>query len=226
MKKIAFDTKTLCMIAVFASLNYIAGFIPLTPIIGMAGKFFKLSWILSSLSGIILGPIAGSLAVIIAKLIRGRFTFGLLSLIVAGLSAFQCGLLIKRKYALSFVLLASLILYWMLLLPEASIILIVHLVALALIIFIKYVGVGTSASSSLTYTSRRRLMLTIYAISYVGNTTRHILGTILSRIFYNLPAILYISILPLTIMEQILFALGTTIIAVPTILAIQHFLER
>jgi len=55
----------LTYISVFAALNALADFIPFTPILGIPGSSFRLGWILSPLTGILLGAEAGGISYLI-----------------------------------------------------------------------------------------------------------------------------------------------------------------
>ena len=111
----------LSLISIFAALNIIADVLPLTPVIGVNGTFFRLSWVVAPLTGFLLGPIAGGGSCVIAGVVelllglQPSQPFGLFAPFRMGLSAVQVGLLVKGRWKTVLTILSSLIFMWILL---------------------------------------------------------------------------------------------------------------
>ena len=217
-EKIKMNTRTaesprslvIAYIAMFASLNVLADFVPFTPLLGLPDRSLSFGWIMAPLTGILLGSRAGAasclLGSIIGTLLGQPLIFGLFTPFRAALSASASGMVAFRRWQIPVLMLISLIIIW-LFLPtgrEAYPILVFHFSALASILVLRgRLGVSCSSKKSLFGYS---------LAAYSGNITRHLLGNILSVLFYSLPAFTFILAIPYTFVEQLVFALGTAFI--------------
>ena len=199
-------------IAIFASLNVLADFMPFTPLLGLPDHSLSFGWIMAPLTGILLGSRFGAasclLGSIIGTLLGQPLIFSLFTPFRAALSASASGMVAFRRWQIPVLILISLIVIW-LFLPtgrEAYPTLIFHFSALASILVLRgKIGVF------LSYSSKKSLFGYSLA-AYSGNITRHLLGNILSVLFYSLPAFTFIIAIPYTFIEQLIFALGTAFI--------------
>jgi hypothetical protein len=214
-----FQTKTLkiALISTFAVLNILGSTVPVTPIIGVSGAFFKLSWVIAPITGLILGPFAGGISCIIASLIETAvgfqdWTFGPLSLVRSAISAFQAGMIVSKRWQISASLLTLLIMIWITLPTgrESILTLIFHLTGLLLILLLR-----EKISRYLNEEDMKMKIFGMAIVAYCGNISRHLFGNILFVTFFNLPSIVFISALPFTFIEQLTFTIGAILIGMP-----------
>jgi hypothetical protein len=216
-----FRPKTLriALISIFAVLNLLGSVIPVTPIIGVSGTFFKLSWVIAPITGLILGPLAGGTSCIIASLIETAlgfqdWTFGPLSLIRSAISALQAGMIASKRWKISASILTLFIVIWTILPTgrDSGITLIFHLTGLVLIVFFR-----EKINTYLNLDDMKMKIFAIAVVSYCGNISRHLFGNILYATFFNLPSIIFISAIPFTFIEQLTFTIGAILIGTPLI---------
>jgi hypothetical protein len=118
-------------------------------------------------------------------------------------------MLATKEWRIPAVVLFSLISVW-LLLPvgrEAYLVLIFHLAGLAAILLFRG-KVGDFVRSE----NRKKASFGLFLAAYCGNISRHLFGNILSVTILGVPAIIFIAAIPYTLVEQLVFALGATII--------------
>lgn len=212
-----FKTLKVGIIPTFAALNVLAGLIPVTPIIGIPGASFKLSWAVAPLTGLLLGPLAGGLSCFIASLIESLlglkvWVFGPLSLISSTISAVQSGLITCKRWRVSAIIIAFLILVWVIL-PigrESVAILVFHLAGLLLLVLLR-----GRVGEYLNLNDMKKVALGVAVASYCGNISRHLFGNILCVTILKLPSIVFISAMPFTLIEQLTFTIGATLIGTP-----------
>ncbi len=202
----------LTYISVFAALNALADFLPISQILGYSGSL-TFGWILSPLTGILLGMEIGGVSCLVGGVIAiflGRSpTFGPFTPLTPAISAFVAGTLVTRRWHISAATLSSLILIW-LLLPvgrEASIILVFHIAALAMILLVR-----GKFGDIMKLEDRKKISWRLFLIAYCGNISRHLFGNIMFATILNQPALFFVTPIPYTFAEQLVFALGTMII--------------
>lgn len=211
-------TVTLSLIAVFAALNVVADFVPVSPVLGFT-SFLTLGWILSPLAGLMLGPFSGGASCLIATLVEFFLGLNVVSLGPVGffrsaLAAVETGLLSSGRWKLASAVLGVLILGW-LTLPagmSAAAILAFHVLGLVLILVS-----GRRIERSLESRSRWEVGAAVTVSSYCGNICRHLFGNTLFVVFGGLPAQVFLAAIPFTLVEQSLFSfasffLGTALI--------------
>lgn len=210
-------TLTISLVSMFAALNIIADLVPLTPILGLQGTFFRLGWVLAPLTGILLGPVTGGLSCVIASLVelflgvQGWAPFGIFSPFRAGLSAFQAGLVVKGRWKTALSIMGTLIVLWALnpLGRDALIVLVFHIVGSLLIISIRS-KIRDYIDSPVLW----KLTLSITVASYYGNVSRHLLGNVLLIYLVGTPSLIFLSAFPFTLIEQVSFTAAATILGV------------
>jgi hypothetical protein len=215
-----FSPRSLALVSVFAALNLIVDIIPFTPTIGVPGTFFRLSWVLSPITGILLGPVAGGISCTIAGLLSiamGQpWTFSIFTPFRSGLSALQSGLLAQNQWKPALTLLSFLIGLWFVL-PngrEAWPIISFHVVGVLLIVMLR-----SKIHTFIHSPHLNKVALGISIAAYCGNISRHLLGNIILLFLLDLSPLIFISAIPLTIIEQLAFMiasafLGGTIIKI------------
>lgn len=107
-------TKSLALIAIFAALYVVLGYIPLYPIFGAYGQFITAALVLAPIIGIVLGPVGGVLAVTIGGLagmaVTGNAPMGPFTFLPGAFDALCTGLSFRGKWYLSAVIFAAFIL--------------------------------------------------------------------------------------------------------------------
>jgi len=202
----------LAYVSIFAALNALADFVPFTPILGIAEASFRLGWIMSTLTGILLGAKAGGISCLIGGLIGISLgqppIFGFYTPLRPAISAFIAGMLVSRSWHIPALSLSALISVW-LLLPtgrDASMVLIFHVVGLAVVILLRG-KIGALVESKDSY----KVSWGFFFVAYCGNISRHLLGSVFSATFLNVPSIVFITAMPYTLVEQLTFAVATMI---------------
>lgn len=200
------------MVSLFAVLNGIAGYIPLTPILGFGGKSFKLEWITGSLSGVILGVPYGVISPVLGEIMQGgNGTFGFLSYLTVAIPAFQIGLLRRKKWKIPLFVLAALTVTW------------TYMTGLCVAMVPHIIGIFLIPTLTLLRRVNDNDFLSILISSYCGNITRHASGCILLSLMYGFTPTTFITALPLTIAEQTFFCLGTAVIGTPMLSKLNEF---
>lgn len=210
-------TIKIVLISIFAAVNALSSVIPISPVIGVTGAFFRLSWVLAPVTGLLLGPIVGGLSCIIAGLMEAmlglkELTLGPFSFALTAISAFQTGLTVSRRWLASAMVLSLLIMIWIALPTgrESFVILIFHLTGLLFILFFRDL-IGKYLKSG----DLRRAAIGVAIASYCGNITRHLFGNIIYASLLGLPSSIFVVAMPFTLVEQLLFTLGATLIGTP-----------
>lgn len=201
-------------ISVFAALNVLMDLVPFTPVLGIPGTTLSFGWIMSPLTGAVLGAEIGGVSCLISGLIsvfQGQPpVFGIFTPFRPALSAFITGMLVSKHWSIPAATLFALIIGW-LMLPvgrEAWFVLGFHIVALATILILhKRIGLFTESNNS------KKVAAGFFIATYCGNISRHLFGNILIAIYSNSSSLIFISAIPLTFAEQLIFASAAMILA-------------
>ncbi len=234
-------TKYVALIAIFSALYAILRIVPLGPMVGLQGSF-SFSDALAPLIGIILGPFAGGLSVII-----GTFTAAALGkpLVFLGLdflpgfiNCVAMGLLIKRKWIPVVALYA--ILFGIFIVSPYSLLMVqvgalaipfiwLHIIALIVLLS----PLRSKAVDNIKKFNIPRLALSLTVLAFIGTMLQHLTGTLLTEFILGAPigrmvladfTALWTGIFYLYPFERILMVLITVVIGVPLIIAIKRSL--
>lgn len=199
----------------FAVLNVMSDFFPISPVLGFTQSKLTLGWVFAPLTGIMLGPIIGSMSCLLAAIV-GLFLgfptlipFGPAGLIRSALSALQAGLISSGHWKVSTSLLALLVLSW-LFVPtgqEAVPVLVFHLLALLLMVVLR-----NRIVKGLDSPNRATVGLTVAIIVYCGNISRHLYGNLLFAVIVHMPALIFVASIPLTFLEQTFFSVVSSVL--------------
>jgi predicted membrane protein len=210
------------VVSIFAALDAVVRLVPVSYAVGLY-KFFSLGWVFSPIMGVLIGPFAGFSAAVLGSFIRAsiasyNWTYGLFTPLLPALSALQAGLLTRRKHdavlsLTAFAILFSLMLTW-LCLPTGRIVWPVALYYLTGLALIPLVRIFLNHSG-------RWLIAALILIAYTSNITQHALGNILSVALLNFQPEIFWATLPLPLIEQTAFALGSGIVAYPVLIALR-----
>lgn len=184
-------TRHLSLIAVFSVLYFIFRSIPFVPLLGISGGFIRASASFAPLSGLILGPIPGVLAVIFGTFLSmfsglSAPVFLYLDFLPGAFNALTVGLLIKKKtirFNLWIERLIAIILFvltFIVLLSSANFnvpnILWMHVIALAILMS----PITTKARSFISNTSDTKLYFGIFTFVFIGSLFEHLVGATLT----------------------------------------------
>lgn len=202
-------------ISVFAALNAWADLVRFTPILGVPGASLSLGWILSPLTGILLGRKIGGISCLIGGLMDLLVqppAFGPFTPLRPAISASIAGMLASKHWRTPAMTLFAMILVW-LLLPtgrDAFMILIFHVMGFAAILSFRGI-IGDLIGSR----SSKRAAWGLFLAAYCGNISRHLFGNILLVTILDLPPVFFVAAIPYTLIEQSIFATGTAILGTP-----------
>ncbi len=205
----------LSRVSVFAVLNALTDLVPVSPILGIPGSFLTFGWIISPLTGILLGAKIGGISCLIGNLLTVFFgkqlLFGPLTPLRPAVSAFIAGMLASSNWQIPAATLFSLIMIWFLLPSgmQASLVVVYHFFGLGIILFLRSKIAKFVSSENL-----RKASIGFATATYCGNISRHIFGNILSAMILNIPPIAFVWAMPYTFVEQSVFVVAATIIGI------------
>ncbi len=212
----------IALVSEFAAMIAVSYFIPLSVILGGIG-FFKLTWVLQTLTGILLGPWLGGSAALIGSLFGNVFSpspFGPFGLLLPVTAAFQAGLLAWGYQRGPALIIGGLTVLWLVVPAGSGAWPVVFFYIAGIILML---GLGKKSSRTVMESSRPHVkVISWMIIAYSANITRHVFGNILSATILNLPTEAFMGAIPLTIIEQVFFALGSAIIGIPLLMAIER----
>jgi hypothetical protein len=214
--------RSVALVSLFAALDAVIRLIPFTPAIGL-NLVFDFGWAFSPVMGMLLGAVFGFAAaflgsVILSSLALYPWTFGIASLFTFGISALQAGLLASRRSRSACIIVSSALLLvpsliWTLLIWNT---LAVWVTAYYVVGFFGIVVLWRLGSSSdMSY--GRSLLIETVLIAYAANVTQHVIGNILCVLILNLKPEVFFAAMPLTAIEQTVFALTAAGIAYPIV---------
>jgi hypothetical protein len=208
------------LIAVFGALIALSSLIPLSVIIGGYGVF-NLTWIMQTLTGILLGPCLGGGAALIGGLVGNLISpsgFGPIAFVLPVLAAVQAGLIVWKRWHIAALLLGFLIIAWFLL--PAGVTLwpaaLFHVIGLVIIIVL-----GRRLPVMIRNVKNPKQLFAGWLLTaYCADVTRHMLGNIFSIVILAFPPEVFLLALPLTTIEQTMFALSSALIGTSILLSI------
>lgn len=234
-------TKYVALIAIFSALYAILRYIPLGPMIGMPANF-SFSDALAPLLGIILGPFAGGVTVIIgtfaAAALGKPLVFLGLDFLPALVNCVAVGLLMKRKWipvAALYILLIGLFVispYSLALVQVGSLAIpFVWLHVIALILLIS--PLRSKAVDNVKKTNIPRLTVSLAVLVFIGTMLQHLTGNLLFQLILGPPvgnwtvsqfaAVWNVAFYAYPV-ERMLMTLIAVLIGVPLIIAIKKSL--
>ena len=211
-------TRTIALVAVFASLYAAGTFLPGFPIVGVEGSSIKLVRALEMVYGLLLGPMYGSIASFLGaatgSLLVGS-SVGLILTPLAIISTCVSGCLGRRRvigipgWILSTIFSGALILGW-LISPATYFVpfyIAPHLAALVLILLFR-----GNITNLLESKDSRKMVLGVLICSITGTMSGHLLGGIIFCNFLGLSPLVNYAILPMALIERtVIVILSTTI---------------
>lgn len=187
-------TKIIALIAIFSALFGVLRRMDTIPMIGVQGAKFSLSDILPPIYGVVLGPFAGGISVIIGTFIgiaMGKpVTFLFLDFLPAFVNTIAVGLLVRRKWCLT-VLLNITLLVVFLANPLTSIFITINGVAfpfawLHILAFIVLLSpLGRKTSQWIESLKPKLLTAGLATLAFVGTMMQHLMGNILYEVVLN-----------------------------------------
>jgi hypothetical protein len=187
-------TLIISLIAIFAAIYAVIRIFPTFPLIGISGASFSLADILAPIYGIILGPVAGPISILVGTLLGffGRpIVFLGLDFLPAFMSSLIIGLLIRRKWLLA-VTLYTIIFVMFLIHPFSVVFVTISGVivpfhwAHILTFFILISPLSYKAVYWITNASIIRLVPALIILNFIGTFIQHSTGSILWETIYGM----------------------------------------
>lgn len=245
--KISSQTKIIALIAVFSALYAVLRLIQVFPIVGVPGARFSISDSLAPIYGIILGPYAGGLSVVIGTFLGMALgkpvVFLGLDFLPALVNAVAVGLLVRRKWIPVIILNVGLLIVF-LLYPLTSFLITIpgtnivipfvwlHIVALAVLIS----PLGYKAGNWVNSSKTQNLLAGIAILGFVGTMMQHLMGNILFEIVFGVPiggwtaSYFHTYIWPPIVIvypwERLVLVILTILIGVPVVKALRNTLLK
>ncbi|MCS7098003.1 MAG: ECF transporter S component [Candidatus Methanomethyliaceae archaeon] len=207
--------RDIAIIAAFSSIYAVISLIPGFQVIGVPGTDIRISRALEAIYGAMLGPFIGPLAAFIGALV-GRFLagggFGMLFTPLALISSFIAACIAWRNdRKIPSIIFSVLIITWYILVGrEIPLYAIPHILGLLIIILF-----GSKIYELLNSRDKGRLFLGLLLLSYPSTMAGHMMGNIIFFIFINPSPTLFLTTLPLTIIERSIITLISASLGVP-----------
>ncbi|MDH5806108.1 MAG: hypothetical protein QXW62_04225 [Candidatus Methanomethylicaceae archaeon] len=211
------------IIAMFSSIYAIISLLPGFQVIGLPGLDIKITRSLESIYGIILGPFLGPLSAFIGAII-GRIIIGggigILFTPLAFISSFITGYITwKKNWKIPTIIFLIIIILWYIIIgiqiPYYAIPHIIGLIILPLF--------NNKIYNFLISNKKREIFIGLILISYSSTMAGHMLGNIIFTILINPSPMLFLTTLPLTIIERIIITLFSAILGTPIVIIIKKF---
>jgi hypothetical protein len=222
-------TRVIALVSVFAALYAAGSFLPGFPMIGVPDSKIDIVRALEMSYGLILGPVFGSIAAflgaVIGKAIAGGGS-GLLFTPLALVTAFAAACLGRRRvfgfpgWILGTLPLALFLVIWFATDTGRAVPVAIapHIVALGVALVFR-----GKISEWVNSEERGKLVLGILAVSLTGTMTGHILGNLLFIALFNPSPLLFLTILPVSIVERTVIVAISTTLGVPLLMAVRRF---
>jgi hypothetical protein len=206
---------------IFGALVAFSYLIPISVVVGGVG-IFSLSWVMQTITGILLGPYLGGGAAfaggIVGNLIKPS-TLGPLAVFLPAFAAVEAGLIVWSRWQVATLLLSILIAAWFVLpvglsaWPAA----LFHLLGICIIVVLGRRLPRIFVES----VNRRRVFLAWMLTAYCGDIARHMFGNILVATVLSFPAATFLVAIPQAVVEQTIFAFASAVIGVSALSAIR-----
>ncbi|MEM2668359.1 MAG: hypothetical protein QXE60_06305 [Candidatus Methanomethylicaceae archaeon] len=211
------------IIAMFSSIYAIISLLPGFQVIGLPGLDIKITRSLESIYGIILGPFLGPLSAFIGAIIGRIITgggIGILFTPLAFISSFITGYITwKKNWKIPTIIFLIIIILWYIIIgiqiPYYAIPHIIGLIILPLF--------NNKIYNFLISNKKREIFIGLILISYSSTMAGHMLGNIIFTILINPSPMLFLTTLPLTIIERIIITLFSAILGTPIVIIIKKF---
>lgn len=215
-------TVDISLTGIFAALVAFSYLVPIGASIG-GTSIFSLSWVVDTITGILLGPYWGGGAALIGGIVGNFFKPSPLlplAIFLPAVAAVEAGLMIWNLWPLAALLLSALIGVWFLLpvgLPAWPAALF-HVLGITIIIIL-----GWRLPKMIRQSRNPSLFAGWMLTAYCGDIARHMFGNILFAIVFSssATAAFFVGVMPYTSVEQTMYALFSAIIGVPLLFAIR-----
>lgn len=218
-------TIDISLIGIFGALVAFSSLVPLSIVIGGTGVF-SLTWVMQTVTGIILGPYLGGVAALLGGLIGNLISpsmFGPIGAILPAIAAIQAGLIVWRHWRIATLTLSSLIVLWFIalsLIPDGPVawpVTIFHIVGVAIL-----VTLGRRLPLMIRETRNTRSAYLGWGLTaYCADVSRHMFGNILLVAILAYPPPGFLLALPFTAIEQTMFAVSSALIGASILLAVK-----
>ncbi len=222
MLKRLLTAKQVALVAVFAALQAVLGYLPYSITVGVSGSI-TLGVVGGPLIGIILGPFLGGLAVLIGSLVSvfinpSGAIFGVLTVLPPTLAAIGAGFTMEKKgYIPGTIILGSILVFYAH--PfglEAPFYPWLHVIAIIVaFIFSTRIAVWDSNSGI------NKLSIGVPIAAFVGTLTDHMFGSALGIWYFNLPPDLWNVIMFVYPLERIVAVILISLVGIPLLYSLR-----
>jgi len=222
------STRILALVAVFGALYTVGSLLPGFPMIGVPDSKIDLVRALEISYGLILGPVYGPVASFLGALIGKTITgggSGLLFTPLAIVSSFSAACLGRRRvfgvpgWVLGVLPIALFIAAWFATGTGRTVPVAAAPHVVALIVAIVFRG---NISDWVNSGEKKKLVQGLLAVSFVGTMTGHLLGNLLFIILFNPSPLLFLTLLPLSLVERTVIIAISTLVGAPLLLIIRR----
>jgi hypothetical protein len=218
------ETRKLTLIAILASVYALGSFLPGFPMVGVPGSRIDIVRSLEAGYGLIIGPVIGPstafLGAIVGKTLTGG-GFGLFLTPLAPLSAFIAASLSRKRivkvrgWIISSAIFTALIAFWFISPPGqvSPLYPIPHLMGHGIILLFR-----GKISDYLASKEKSRITLGVALSSYASTMAGHLAGNLIFYYIIRPDPLIFIGLLPISIVERLVLTTLSTVIATPLIL--------
>ncbi len=222
-------TRALALVSVFAALYAAGSLLPGFPMIGVPDSKIDIVRALEMSYGLILGPIFGPLAAFLGALIGKTITgggSGLFFTPLALVSAFAAACLGRKRvfgipgWVPGSLPLTLFIVAWFMTDTGRAVPVVIapHVFALAVTLLLRGKIADWVGSEE-----RGKVVLGVMVVSMVGTMTGHILGNLIFIALFSPSPLLFLAILPVSIVERTVITAVSTVVGVPLMAAVRRF---
>jgi hypothetical protein len=222
-------TRTLALVSVFAALYAAGSLLPGFPMIGVPDSKIDIVRALEMSYGLILGPIFGPLAAFIGALIGKTITgggSGLFFTPLALVSSFSAACLGRKRvfgvpgWVPGSLPLTLFIVAWFATDTGRAVPVVIapHLFALAVTLLFRGKVAEWVGSEE-----RGKVVLGILVVSLEGTMTGHILGNLIFIALFSPSPLLFLAILPVSIVERAVITAVSTVVGAPLMVTVRRF---
>lgn len=215
--------RDLGILAAFSSIYAVISLIPGFPVMGLPGLDIRITRSLESIYGIILGPFLGPLSAFIGAIV-GRIAMGggigVLFSPLALISSFIAGYITwKKDWKIPTTIFSIIIIWWYVAIGmQIPYYAIPHLMGLSILpIFNKKI------CNFLNSNKKKEIFIGLILIGYPSTMAGHMLGNLIFLILVNPSPMLFLTTLPLTIIERSIITVISAILGAPIMIVVKKF---
>lgn len=211
------------IVAVFSSIYAVLSFMPGFQVVGLPGLDIKITRSLEPIYGIVLGPFLGPISAFTGALVGRILMGGGIGVLFSPLtlvSSFIAGRVFwKKDWKAPTVLFSIIVIWWYVLMgTQIPYYAIPHLMGLLILPLF-----NEKIYSSLISNRKMDVFIGLILIGYSSTMAGHMLGNLIFLMIANPPPSLFLTTLPLTIVERSIITAITAILGTPVVIVVKKF---